>query len=481
MYRFESNTCLLLNSGAGKTTLLDVIAGYKTGGRIAGDIMIDGALNQDKIWKRISGYAEQSDILNPYLSALETLRFTAACCLSNNVNSEAVINHAVELMGLKEWLDVVVGRELEGEEALPKHARKWLTIAVQLVVQPRILFLDEPTTGLGTNAATLVIASIRRATDALGLITLATIHQPSKVIWVTFDDLLLLAKDGNVSYMGEMGPKSQTVLNHFMKLSKEDPPPSCNPADYVLLALTSVEPEQAVATFEGTEEKTIVHEAIDQDLQQEATAIPGIDLTKANSHFMEILLLSKRQLVTQWRNPSYTFIRLISSVLVSMYMGILFFGDKSTIDGAVFSIGAIFFLVFVLVIPMAAAVVPLIEDRAVLYRETVSGTYSRLSYGIGSLIADIPFHMLNTFLMFIFFYFLVDFNLDGPIVGYFILMLFMANWVIMSMGQLYPCWFICHPVSDFNGFSHYCQCHARGLEVGLLGESFPLHSPRFGF
>lgn len=86
---------------------------------------------------------------------------------------------------------------------------------------------------------------------------------------------------------------------------------------------------------------------------------------------------------------------------------------------------------------MAAAVVPLIEDRAVLYRETVSGTYSRLSYGIGSLIADVPFHILNTCLMFIFFYFLVGFSLDGPIAGYFILMLFLANWVIMSMGQLY--------------------------------------------
>jgi ABC-type multidrug transport system permease subunit len=119
-------------------------------------------------------------------------------------------------------------------------------------------------------------------------------------------------------------------------------------------------------------------------------------------------------------------------------MGILFSGsDISTLSGAVNSIGAIFFLVFVLVIPMQAAVVPLIEDRAVLYRETVSGTYSRLSYGLGQLAADLPFHLLNTILMFIFFYFLVDFQRKAEEMGYFLLMLFLSNWVIQSLGQLF--------------------------------------------
>ena len=122
---------------------------------------------------------------------------------------------------------------------------------------------------------------------------------------------------------------------------------------------------------------------------------------------------------------------------MSFYIGILFEGDKSTLNGAVFSVGAIFFLVFVLVIPMQAAVVPLVEDRAVLYRETVSGTYSRFSYGLGQLVADQPFHILNTLLMFVCFYFLVGFKVTGEEVGYFILMLYLANWVIQSMGQLF--------------------------------------------
>jgi ABC-type multidrug transport system ATPase subunit len=40
-------------SGAGKTTLLDVIAGYKTGGTIDGQVLIDGQPQEKDIWKKI--------------------------------------------------------------------------------------------------------------------------------------------------------------------------------------------------------------------------------------------------------------------------------------------------------------------------------------------------------------------------------------------------------------------------------------------
>ena len=162
-----------------------------SGGTITGEILIDGRAKDSATWKKISGYAEQQDILNPYLSVLETLRFTANCRLQKNVDKEKVIQRVLKLMNLEDWSDHIIGREKDGE-GLPKHARKRVTIAVELVSLPRILFLDEPTTGLGTNAAALVMNAVRQATDAMGLITVATIHQPSKTIFDGFDDVLLL-------------------------------------------------------------------------------------------------------------------------------------------------------------------------------------------------------------------------------------------------------------------------------------------------
>ncbi|KAL7553130.1 hypothetical protein ACHAWF_016381, partial [Thalassiosira exigua] len=481
-------TCLMGTSGAGKTTLLDVIAGYKTGGTITGDILIDGRPKDPATWKKISGYAEQQDILNPYLSVLETLRFTANCRLPKNANKEKVIQQVIKLMDLEDWSDYIIGREKDGE-GLPKHARKRVTIAVELgkgwngpellsllrnnphwilsasaVSLPKILFLDEPTTGLGTNAAALVMNAVRQATDAMGLITVATIHQPSKSIFDAFDDVLLLTKGGKLCYMGESG---YPLMTHFQNLTEKAVPEQCNLADFCLAVIGAMDPRMAQAAFDSSDvNKALVKGIHDEIDRSRCTEPPSIGSERPNSAFSELWLLTKRQALVQWRNPSYCFMRMASSIIMSLFLGILFFGNKSQLQGAVFSIGAIFFLVFVLgalfytsrcvvtaffnmlcsifcmrflplVIPMQATVVPLVEDRAVLYRETVSGSYSRLSYGIGQLIADQPFHAVNCLLMFICFYFLVGFSLIGGEIGYFILMLFLSNWVIQSMGQLY--------------------------------------------
>jgi ABC-type multidrug transport system ATPase subunit len=297
------------------------------------------------------------DVLNPYLSALETIRFTAACRLPGDIDREAVVQDVVRLMSLEEWSDMVIGREAEGE-GLPKHVRKRLTIALQLVCQPKILFLDEPTTGLGTVDANLVIQAIRRCTDHMGLITVATIHQPSKAIWESFDSLLLLVKGGKLAYMGPMGEESETVLEYFFKLSGKQAPSQVNPADYVLSAVGNERVERAVIAFQESSISEDLAKGIESDGEggtetyKESLDKIRLEATKGKSVFKEIGLLAKRHLFTQWRNPSYSLMRLIASIFVSLYMGILFISDKSEITGAVFSIGAIFFLVFVLVIPM---------------------------------------------------------------------------------------------------------------------------------
>ena len=73
---------------------------------------------------------------------METLRFTANCRLSKDVDKESVIQRTLQLMDLEEWSNHIIGREKDGE-GLPKHARKRVTIANELVALPKILFLDE--------------------------------------------------------------------------------------------------------------------------------------------------------------------------------------------------------------------------------------------------------------------------------------------------------------------------------------------------
>ena len=209
--------------------------------------------------------------------------------------------------------------------------------------------------------------AVRQATDAMGLITVATIHQPSKRIFDAFDDVLLLTKGGKMTYMGE----SASLLDHFNGLSQTPASKHCNPSDFCLSVLDKSVPDDAKAAFDRSALKAALDKSIENEEEKgKSSAPPTVGVERSVNCLTEIWLLTKRHTIVQWRNPSYCLMRMILSSIMSFFLGILFFGDKSQLQGAIFSIGAIFFLVFVLVLPMQAAVVPLIEDRAVSLRST---------------------------------------------------------------------------------------------------------------
>ena len=213
--------------------------------------------------------------------------------------------------------------------------------------------MDEPTSGLGATAAALVMKAVRRSTDALGLITLVTIHQPSRKMFEGFDNLLLLAKGGRACYCAEIGQKSQTLLKYFANLSGETSTDiNINPADFVLNVLDNGSPDDAVASFQQSTLSKDIYSAIDADINGAEGKTPLRIEGHKNSFFSELVLLVKRQFLVQWRNPAYSLMRVTVSASACFLLGLLFFNVKKDIQGAVFAIAAIFFMVFVLVIPM---------------------------------------------------------------------------------------------------------------------------------
>lgn len=89
----------------------------------------------------------------------------------------------MELTNLK---DAIVG--LPGISGLSIEQRKRLTIAVELVANPSIIFMDEPTTGLDAISAAIVMRIVRNTVDT-GRTIVCTIHQPSTDIFESFDEV----------------------------------------------------------------------------------------------------------------------------------------------------------------------------------------------------------------------------------------------------------------------------------------------------
>ncbi|KAE8655684.1 Pleiotropic drug resistance protein 3 [Hibiscus syriacus] len=127
-------TALMDVSGAGKTTLMDVLAGWKTGGYIDGNITVSGFPKKQETFARVSGNCEQNDIHSPHVTVYESLLYSAWLRLPAEVNAKTrkmFIEEVMELVELNPLRHALVG--LPGVNGLSTEQRKRLTIALFLM------------------------------------------------------------------------------------------------------------------------------------------------------------------------------------------------------------------------------------------------------------------------------------------------------------------------------------------------------------
>ena len=111
--------------------------------------------------------------------------------------------------------------------------RKRTSIGVELITDPNLIFLDEPTTGLDSFTATSVIETLRDLAMS-GRTVVSTIHQPNSDIFEMFDRLMLMAM-GKIIYFNE----ARLAVDYFANINYKCPELS-NPADY-FMSIMSIE------------------------------------------------------------------------------------------------------------------------------------------------------------------------------------------------------------------------------------------------
>jgi len=231
---------LMGSSGAGKTTLLDVLAQRKTGGDVAGDVLVNGVELAPLSFAKISGYVEQADLHVQEATVREALQFSAA------LRGGRDVSEADQAARVEDAMDKLQLRSVQDQLILslaPSHLKK-LTIGCELVGigSDAILFLDEPTSGLDARDALSVIAGLRLiAADRVAVV--CTIHQPSQELFASFDRLLLLSRGGNMVYMGDLnaaegepleGVAGGKLMAYFQDHGAAPLPQGRNPAEHMV-------------------------------------------------------------------------------------------------------------------------------------------------------------------------------------------------------------------------------------------------------
>ena len=130
-------------------------------------------------------------------------------------------------LGLKECADTRVG-DGHKKGGCSGGERRRVSIGVQMLRNPSILFLDEPTTGLDATSAFHLVKTLKHLANT-GRTIITTIHQPRSDIFFLFDRLTLLSR-GNVAYTGP----TDECLSWFDGLLPGELKPHVNPADYLI-------------------------------------------------------------------------------------------------------------------------------------------------------------------------------------------------------------------------------------------------------
>jgi len=188
-------------SGAGKTTLLNVLAGIEKPSK--GEIMINNLnihLEKEKL-QGVIGYVAQDDLLIEELTVYENLYYNARLCFKDHSEAqlEKLVMDVLTSLGLEKTRDLRVGSVLE--KTISGGQRKRLNIALELIREPAVMFVDEPTSGLSSRDSENVIDLLKELT-LKGKLIFVVIHQPSSDIYKMFDKIFIMDNGGYPIYYG---------------------------------------------------------------------------------------------------------------------------------------------------------------------------------------------------------------------------------------------------------------------------------------
>ncbi|KAG8222056.1 hypothetical protein J437_LFUL000500 [Ladona fulva] len=331
------------------------------------------------------------------------------------------VEKIAELLGLKDCLDTLVCRLSGGE-------KKRLSIAVELVTNPPIMFFDEPTSNLDSSASRVVLQHLRWLANG-GRTVICVVHQPSSHLFSMFDDLLALCA-GEILYQGP----ASNLVPFFASLGFHCPE-FYNPSDFVievacrehgdnLNKLLSAsrsrwkEEKPSIASKDaGPEENGGPTDAllptskeITIEVSEKGVPIVSFENDKygpRSSLKTQLSVLLWRTSICTYRNLYLAQLTLFGHLFVGLLLGGIFYDIGGDAFKAVSNAGCLFFFLLFLFFANSMPTVQTYPiEMPVIVRQYRNGWFSLRTYFIAKSIADIPMQLLSPSLFLVAAYYL---------------------------------------------------------------------------
>ena len=396
-------------SGVGKSTLLNLLSGQLIPDR--GKVTLNEYdIHKDRFkLKDLIGFIPQDDLLFEELTVFQNLYYNAKLCFGDF--SEGQLQHVVHKtlsdLDLGDIKDMKVGNPLN--KYISGGQRKRLNIGLELMREPSVLFIDEPTSGLSSTDSENVMRLLKEQTIK-GKLVIANIHQPSSNVFKTLDKLWVLDKGGYPIYTGN--PVDAIV--YFKKLSlyadaSEAECSSCgyvNPDQILQIIETKTVDEQGRYTMERKIKPEEWYAYYKEKLEPGIEKVPAKKILPRNQFKIpdidkQFFIFFIRNLLSKLTNRQYILINLLEAPLLAFILS--YFIKYAETNNYIFSANKnlpiyLFMAVIVaLFLGLVVSAEEIIKDQKILKRESFLNL-SRFSYLNSKILYLFGLSAIQTFL-----------------------------------------------------------------------------------
>ena len=385
-------------SGVGKSTLLNVLNGKLK--PQSGEILINGYNLYDEKENHhlngVIGFIPQDDLLMEELTVFQNLYFNASLCLDgySEEQLEEAVNQVLVDLDLFEIKDLKVGKPLN--KVISGGQRKRVNIGLELIREPSVLFVDEPTSGLSSVDSEMVMNLLKEQVYK-GRLVIVNIHQPSSDLYKMFDRIIFLDKGGYQIYCGnpsEAVVYFKTRSNHAN--AREDQCVTCGNVDpdqvlQIIEAKIVNEHGRLSRTRKVSPEEwyTYYKEAKrdEPDVRPDQTPLPE-NFFKIPGLMRQLKIFFTREMFSKLTNRQFILISMLEAPLLAVILGYFtkyFSGTSDNPAAYVFRNNEnlpAFLLMSVIVflfLGLTISAEEIIKDRKILQRESFLNL-SRFSY-----------------------------------------------------------------------------------------------------